>query len=107
MNLMNKEYRSLLAGVDTNDPAAVARWRQETDDHMVYVVARVLRRGTEATPLDRRVLAAARVVAWQYPQQAQDRDWLAQQVAGNLSRDVLTEALAPSGGQSHFETVCA
>jgi hypothetical protein len=107
MSVVNNEWRALLVGVDTTDPDAVARRRRETDDHMVYIVGRVLRRGTATSPLERRVLAAARVVAWQYPRQAQDRDWLARQVAGTVSRKVMAEGPAPLGGQALFDTVCA
>jgi uncharacterized protein (DUF1330 family) len=107
MNLMNTEWRPVPAGVDPSDPAAVAEWRQEVDDTLLRMVGRALRRGTATTSLERSALAAARVLAWQYPEQAEDRDWLIRQAAGVVSREVLAGAPAPFGGQSQFDTVCA
>jgi hypothetical protein len=107
MNLMNTGWQALLAGVDVSDPAAVARRRRETQDDLVRLVARALRRGTATTALDRRVLAAARVLAWQHPERAADHDWLVRQVAGSVSREMLADAPAPLAGQGQFETVCA
>jgi hypothetical protein len=107
MSMVNNEWRTLLTGLDTSDTSAVARRRQETDEHMVCIVARILRRGTSASALERRVLATARLLAWQYPSQARDSDWLAREVAGSVSREVLADGPAPLGGQALFDTVCA
>jgi hypothetical protein len=101
----NNEWQALLAGLDADDPAAVARRQREVDGDLVRIVGRILRTGTTATALARRVAASARRLAWEYPEEARDRQWLVHAVAGSVSRSLRVQAPAPLGGQAVIETV--
>jgi hypothetical protein len=107
MIMANTAWRVLLADVNTDDSAAVADRRQEIEDHLGRIVRRQLRRRRATDDLGRRILALAREVAEEYPEESRDREWLIDQVTGSVSRSVLAEAPAPFGGQALIATVCA